>query len=792
MNDADSPILSLTMLGAGQEVGRSCCVIKYRGKTVVCDAGVHPAHSGLASLPFVDELDWSTVDAILVTHFHLDHAASLTYVMEKTNFKEGKGKVYMTHPTKAVYKYIMQDFVRMANAGSESLYTPLDVSLSLSHITPISAHQLISPTPGLSFTPYHAGHVLGACMFLIDIAGLQILYTGDYSREEDRHLVRAELPPIRPDLLIVESTYGVQGHEARESREARFTSSVHAIVKRGGHVLLPVFALGRAQELLLILDEYWAAHPDLHSVPVYYASNLARKCMTVYQTYIHTMNSHIRSRFARKDNPFVFKHISHLPATRGWERKVAEAGPCVILASPGFMSSGPSRELLELWAPDARNGVIITGYSIEGTMARDIILEPDEIKPYRSDGPDGNKMIPRRLSVEYISFSAHVDGPQNTEFIEAVGARHVILVHGEQTAMGRLRGSLQARYKDRDEDVKIHTPKNLETLKLSFRGERVAKAIGSLATPLPTVGSTLSGLLISKDYSYTLLSTKDLRDFTGLSLSTVTQKQRVPLTVGWALVRYHLEGMFGSVKEGQDEEGLPVLRVMNAVDVKLASEQELVLEWVSGSSSDMIADSAVALVLGIDRSPASVKLTSHPHSHPHSHDPATTDPDKHAAERLQHVVEFLEAHFGDVEFVDPSQQGDVDMTGQEAKTETQVELKPEIDDANSEQGDEETKDISMADGDEDLEDNHKFGRVSIPMGPHLLVKIDKYQARVSIPSMAVLCDYEPLRRRVNSVLEMAIATIDTLADSYEVSGQNNASAQPVKEDTKQIMMESSA
>ncbi|CCO35320.1 Endoribonuclease YSH1 [Rhizoctonia solani AG-1 IB] len=159
MNDADSPILSLTMLGAGQEVGRSCCVIKYRGKTVVCDAGVHPAHSGLASLPFVDELDWSTVDAILVTHFHLDHAASLTYVMEKTNFKEGKGKVYMTHPTKAVYKYIMQDFVRMSTAGSESLYTPLDVSLSLSHIIPISAHQLISPTPGLSFTPYHAGHV---------------------------------------------------------------------------------------------------------------------------------------------------------------------------------------------------------------------------------------------------------------------------------------------------------------------------------------------------------------------------------------------------------------------------------------------------------------------------------------------------------------------------------------------------------------------------------------------------------------------------------------------------------
>lgn len=184
--------------------------------------------------------------------------------------------------------------------------------MSLSSIIPVSAHQLITPCPGVSFTPYHAGHVLGACMFLIDIAGLKILYTGDYSREEDRHLVKAELPPIRPDVLIVESTYGVQSHEAREDKELRFTNLVHSIIRRGGHVLLPSFALGRAQELLLILDEYWRKHPDLHSVPIYFASNLARKCMAVYQTYIHTMNSNIRSRFAKRDNPFVFKCVLYL------------------------------------------------------------------------------------------------------------------------------------------------------------------------------------------------------------------------------------------------------------------------------------------------------------------------------------------------------------------------------------------------------------------------------------------------------------------------------------------------
>jgi cleavage and polyadenylation specificity factor subunit 3 len=141
---------------------------------------------------------------------------------------------------------------------------------------------------------------------------------------------------------------------------------VHNIVNRGGRVLLPVFVLGRAQELLLLLDEYWAAHPSLHQIPIYYASSLARKCIGIYQTYIHTMNEHIRARFNRRDNPFVFKHVSNLRSLDRFEDK----GPCVMMASPGFMQSGVSRELLERWAPDRRNGLIVTGYSVEGTMAR--------------------------------------------------------------------------------------------------------------------------------------------------------------------------------------------------------------------------------------------------------------------------------------------------------------------------------------------------------------------------------------------------------------------------------------
>ncbi|VDC03578.1 unnamed protein product [Peniophora sp. CBMAI 1063] len=721
---ADTPSLSITMLGAGQEVGRSCCVLQYRDITIVLDTGVHPAHSGMASLPFIDELDWSTVDAILITHFHLDHAAALTYITEKTNFRDGRGKVYMTHPTKALHKFMMQDFVRMSNTSADSIISPLDLSMSISSIIPVAVHQLITPFPGFSFTPYHAGHVLGACMYSMDLAGLKILYTGDYSREEDRHLVKAEVPPVKPDVLICESTFGVHNLEARDEKEARFTTLVHAIIRRGGHVLLPTFALGRAQELLLILDEYWKKHPDLQTVPIYYASSLARKCMAVYQTYIHTMNNNIRSRFAKRDNPFVFKYISSVPQTRGWERKIGEGPPCVVLASPGFMQTGPSRELFEMWAPDARNGLIITGYSVEGTLARDIILEPDEVQ-----GVKGN-IIQRKMSVDEVSFGAHVDYQQNSEFIELIGAPHVVLVHGEANNMARLKQALQSKYKARDEDIKVHTPRNLETLKLTFRGERVAKAIGHLADKPARTGDILQGLLVAKDYSYTLLEGRDLRDFAGLSTCVVTQRQKILLTVGWELVRWHLEGMYGNVDEGVDQDSHLTFRVMGVVDVKKTGEQELTLEWDSSAANDMIADSTLAVLTHIDRSPASAKLTSgsHSHSHSHSHDHphphSDFDYSQNPMLRIQKLIMFLSAHFGD-----------------------DVELH------NWDDGETEPKEVEQ-------------GEEAQNEDPSIFISLDEADARINLTNMTVESSSKTLRRRVETVLDMALTTVTSLSETF--------------------------
>lgn len=174
---------------------------------------------------------------------------------------------------------------------------------------------------------------------MIEIAGLKTLFTGDYSREDDRHLVSAEVPPVKPDILICESTYGTASHMPRLEKEARLMKLTTEILLRGGRVLMPVFALGRAQELLLILDEYWEKYPKFQTFPIYYASNLARKCMDVYRTYINTMNDKIKKAMFEGEgrNPWDFKWVRSLKNIERFD----DVGGCVMLASPGMLQVGP-------------------------------------------------------------------------------------------------------------------------------------------------------------------------------------------------------------------------------------------------------------------------------------------------------------------------------------------------------------------------------------------------------------------------------------------------------------------
>ncbi|KAJ2897800.1 Endoribonuclease YSH1 [Zalerion maritima] len=832
--------LMFLCLGGGNEVGRSSHIIQYKGKTVMLDAGQHPAYDGLSALPFYDDFDLSTVDVLLISHFHVDHAASLPYVLAKTNFR---GRVFMTHPTKAIYKWLIQDSVRVGNTSSnptsQPVYTEQDHLNTFPQIEAIDYHTTHTIS-SIRITPYPAGHVLGAAMFLIEIAGLKIFFTGDYSREQDRHLVSAEVPKgVKVDVLITESTYGVASHIPRLEREQALMKSITGILNRGGRVLMPVFALGRAQELLLILDEYWGKHAEFQKVPIYYASNLARKCMLVYQTYVGAMNDNIKRLFRErmaeaeaagdgsgKGGPWDFKYIRSLKNMDRFE----DIGGCVMLASPGMLQNGVSRELLERWAPNEKNGVIITGYSVEGTMAKQLMQEPDQIQansarfagaarraPGGGESGSGEKvMIPRRCSVQEFSFAAHVDGVENREFIEEIGAPHVILVHGEQHNMMRLKSKLLSLNASKKEKVKIYSPRNCEELKIHFKADKTAKVVGKLAevnpppadmamevdVPLPPASAgekpLVTGVLVQNDFKMSLMAAEDLREFAGLTTTTIMCRQRLALSAaGVDLIKWALEGTFGAIEElpemskkerlvGDEEGGggdakvedvddevshlVAAYLVMGCVTVRYKNSGEVELEWEGNMLNDGIADAVMAVLLSVESSPAAVRRSGIKHSHSHpspSSEFALPERNPHAhlspSERLERLFLFLEAQFG-VDALrpvaDPKLPPPPPKPAKDSKKKP-FEAKNEID------SDDASMSLSSSESESSIVDSEearaerrrqelaRLHSLGIPV-PAVEIKVDKMVAVVWLEDLEVESSSKVFADRVRAVVERAV------------------------------------
>ncbi|EME47614.1 hypothetical protein DOTSEDRAFT_146416 [Dothistroma septosporum NZE10] len=806
-------------LGGGNEVGRSCHIVQYKGKTVMLDAGIHPSYEGLGALPFYDEFDLSTVDLLLITHFHQDHSASLPYVLAKTDFH---GKVFMTHPTKAIYKWTTQDAVRVHNthtpASSTSgtdgyvsqLYTEQDILSTLPMIQTISFNTTHSHN-GIRFTPYPAGHVLGACMYHIEIAGLNILFTGDYSREIDRHLIPATIPPnVKIDCLITESTFGISTREPRQERENQLMKSVTNILNRGGRVLMPTTAVGNTQELLLILEDYWQRHEEYRRFPIYYASGLARKVMVVYQTYVDNMNDRIKAKFqasaaAAGDGgaagPWDFQFVRALKGVDRFE----DVGGSVVLASPGMLQNGPSRALLERWAPDPKNGVVITGYSVEGTMAKQIMLEPDSIAAVtnrtanmslgKRAGAEEQQMIPRRCTVQEFNFAVHVDGQENRDFIEETGAPVVILVHGEKHNMGRLKSRLLSLKK-----MKVYSPANCEEVRIPFRQEKIARVVGRLANQIqpPAIppsppdsddegeegsdskrvkaeeaqdqAQIVSGVLVQNDFKLSLMAPEDLKEYAGLTTTTLVCRQRIKLaSASVGLIQWALEGTFGTVSittppkhestngnwsnETANEEvprhTITTFDIMGgAVHVNYKTGGDLELEWEGNATNDSIADAVMAVLLTVETSPAAVKQSSQLHDHSH-HDKKSNGNLKRnphanltAEEKLNRLFMFLEAQFGE-EAITPIE-------------------KPKRLEPAATHG--ETAEVEMYETTEEKMEAREVARLhaaGVPV-PGLEIRVDQHRAKVWLEKLEVECANSALKARIKAVVERAVEVVAPL------------------------------
>jgi cleavage and polyadenylation specificity factor subunit 3 len=261
------------------------------------------------------------------------------------------------------------------------------------------------------------------------------------------------------------------------------------------------------------------------------------------------------------------------------------------MASPGGLQSGLSRQLFDIWCQDKKNSCVIPGYVVEGTLAKAIMNEPKEVTLL------SGLVVPLNMRVHYISFSAHADFTQTSAFLHELRPPNIILVHGEANEMGRLKAKLVTQFAD--QNVKVLSPKNCQTVEMFFKGEKIAKAVGRLAEKPGKEGDMVSGLLVRKGFTYQLMGPDDLHSFTQLSTGSVMQRQSVAYKGTFTVLRHRLQQMYEQV-EAVAKADSPSVKVHGNLTVSHEGADYVVLQWVSDPISDMVADSVVAMILKVE------------------------------------------------------------------------------------------------------------------------------------------------------------------------------------------------
>ncbi|KAM6241142.1 integrator complex subunit 11 isoform 1-T2 [Porphyrio hochstetteri] len=504
------PEIKVTPLGAGQDVGRSCILVSIAGKNVMLDCGMHMGYNDDRRFPdfsYITQNGRLTdfLDCVIISHFHLDHCGALPYFSEMVGYD---GPIYMTHPTKAICPILLEDYrkITVDKKGETNFFTSQMIKDCMKKVVAVHLHQTVQVDEELEIKAYYAGHVLGAAMFQIKVGCESVVYTGDYNMTPDRHLGAAWIDKCRPDLLITESTYATTIRDSKRCRERDFLKKVHETVERGGKVLIPVFALGRAQELCILLETFWE-RMNLKA-PIYFSTGLTEKANHYYKLFITWTNQKIRKTFVQR-NMFEFKHI------KAFDRAFADnPGPMVVFATPGMLHAGQSLQIFRKWAGNEKNMVIMPGYCVQGTVGHKILSGQRKLEM------EGRQILEVKMQVEYMSFSAHADAKGIMQLIRQAEPRNVLLVHGEAKKMEFLKQKIEQEF-----HVSCYMPANGETttiftnpsipVDISLGLLKRETAIGLL--PDVKKPKLMHGTLIMKDNSFRLVSPEQALKELGLA-----------------------------------------------------------------------------------------------------------------------------------------------------------------------------------------------------------------------------------------------------------------------------------
>jgi KH/beta-lactamase-domain protein len=452
----------LSFLGAGRQVGRSCILLSTPQSKILLDCGIDAAASkNEDKFPYLDvpEFKIDEIDAIILSHAHLDHSGLIFYL-----FKMGyKGPIYMTAPTRDTSALLALDFIGVAyKQAAKPLFSSTDIKEMVKHTICLNFNEVTDIAPDIRITLYNAGHILGSAMIHINIGnGLHnFLYTGDFKFGKTRLLNPANSLFPRLETAMIESTYGSKDDivPAREDLEKQLIEKIKEVINRKGKVLIPELGSGRAQETMLVLDE--AMKKELiPKVPIY-IDGMIWDINAIHTAYPDFLNSTIRQQIFQGENPFVsetFKRVGS-PTER---KEVIEGGPCIVLATSGMLVGGASVEYFREFASNRNNCILFVCYQGAGSLGR---LVQEGLKELEMQNDGMKERVEVKLEVFTLyGFTSHSGRNELLAFMNRCSPRpkRVIINHGEQSKCLDLASTI---YKLNH--CETNTPRNLETLRL--------------------------------------------------------------------------------------------------------------------------------------------------------------------------------------------------------------------------------------------------------------------------------------------------------------------------------------
>jgi len=453
--------IRLSFLGAARQVGRTCLLLQTPESRIIMDCGIDPSQDGPETYPYLDapEFNISEIDAVIVTHSHLDHSGLIPYL-----FKYGyKGPVYCTLPTRDVMSLLQLDMVKIQrNEGKEPIYSSEEVRDTVLHTICLEFDEVTDITPDVRLTFYNAGHILGSSIVHLNIGnGLHnVVFTGDlkYGRTNVLEAANTQFP--RVETLIMESTYGGKDNVMNEQEADNYMIDVvKKTFERGGKVLMPVLGSGRAQEVMIIVERLMR-EKKIPECPVY-LDGMLYDITAIHTAYPEFLNRNIRQQiFHKENNPFLSEIFKRVGSKKEREEVIESEGPCLILATSGMLQGGPSVEYLKRLAEGKKHSLIFSCYQPPGSLGHRIREGETELM-MRDSGKQ--QVLKINMEVHKVEITNHSDRKQLMNYVKRCNPnpRKVILMHGESSRCLDLASSMHKQYR-----LETTAPKNLETIRI--------------------------------------------------------------------------------------------------------------------------------------------------------------------------------------------------------------------------------------------------------------------------------------------------------------------------------------